>query len=58
MIQFILDNKAVLLGFLLALSELLALTSLKSNSVFQLIVNALKKAKDAVGPKPEATKAE
>lgn len=43
--QFILANKAVILGFLFALSELLALNpSIKANSVFQLIVNAVKQA--------------
>lgn len=41
--QFIIENKTVILGFLFALSEVLALTNLKSNSVFQLAYNALKK---------------
>jgi len=34
----------VVLGALLAISEVIALTKLKSNSVFQLIVNILKTA--------------
>lgn len=43
MIAFIQANAAVILGALLALSEILALIpSVKSNSVFTLIVNALK----------------
>lgn len=41
--EFIIANKAVILAFLFATSELLALTNLKSNSVFQLVYNALKK---------------
>ncbi len=51
--EFILANKVVILGFLLALSEVLALVpGVKSNSVFELILNLLKSAKDAViGPK-------
>ncbi len=37
-------NKVVILGFLFALSEVLALIpSIKANSVFTLIYNALKK---------------
>lgn len=40
--EFIVENKTVILGFLFALSEVLALTGLKSNSVFQLIYNGLK----------------
>lgn len=42
--EFLVANKVVLLGFLLALSEVLALIpSVKSNSVFQLVVNFVKK---------------
>lgn len=41
--EVIIANKAVILGFLFALSEVLALTGLKSNSVFQLVYNTLKK---------------
>jgi hypothetical protein len=41
---FIVANKVVLLGAALALSEALALIpSVKSNSIFQLVVSALKK---------------
>ena len=40
--EFIITHKVEILGFLFALSELLALTGLKSNSVFQLIYNSLK----------------
>ena len=44
-VDFILAHKVVILGFLFATSEVLALIpSVKSNSVFQLIVNAIKKA--------------
>jgi hypothetical protein len=43
--EVIVSNKAEILLFLFALSELLALVpSLKANSVFQLIAGALKKA--------------
>jgi hypothetical protein len=42
--DLIIGNKVVILGFLFALSEVLALIpSIKSNSVFTLIYNALKK---------------
>lgn len=42
--DFILAHKVEILGFLLALSELLALIpSIKANSVFQLLVNLIKK---------------
>jgi hypothetical protein len=42
--EVIVANKVVVLGFLFALSEVLALIpSVKSNSVFQLVVNVLKK---------------
>jgi hypothetical protein len=39
----ILANKEVVFGFLFALSELIALSPLKSNSVFQMIVGVIKK---------------
>lgn len=42
--EVIIENKFVIIGFLFALSEVLALIpSIKSNSVFTLIYNALKK---------------
>lgn len=44
--EFLLANKLVILAFALALSELLALIpSVKSNSIFQLISNGIKKLK-------------
>lgn len=44
MLQLILDNQSVILGMLLALSEVLALIpSIKANSIFQLVVGLLKK---------------
>lgn len=44
-IAFIIANKAVILGFLFALSELLALIpSIKANSIFEGIVGLIKKA--------------
>ena len=44
---FITENWAVIVGFLLALSELLALIpKVKANSVFQLALNILKKASE------------
>lgn len=44
-INFIIEHQIVILAFLLALSELLALIpGIKSNSIFQLIVNGIKKA--------------
>lgn len=44
--KFLIANQVVLIGFLLVLSEVLALIpGVKSNSVFQLIVNAIKKLK-------------
>lgn len=47
--EVIIANKAVVLGLLLALSEVLALVpQVKSNSVFELVVSILKKAKEAV----------
>jgi len=36
------ENIAVILAAALAISEVIALTSLKSNSIFQLVVNVLK----------------
>lgn len=43
MIEFIQANAEIILGALLALSELLALIpGVKSNSIFTLIVNAIK----------------
>lgn len=45
MIQYIIAHKAEILGALFALSEILALIpSVKASSVFQLIVNMIKKA--------------
>ena len=42
--DLIIANKVVILGFLFALSEVLALIpSIKANSVFSLVYNALKK---------------
>lgn len=42
--EVIVANKVVVLGFLLALSEVLALIpAVKSNSVFQLVINLFKK---------------
>ena len=44
MLEVIVANKVIILGFLLALSEVLALIpSIKANSVFQILVNAIKK---------------
>lgn len=44
--QFIIANKAVILGALLGVSEVLALIpGIKSNSVFQLVFNFLVKLK-------------
>lgn len=49
MLQVIVENKVVILGVLFALSEALALIpSVKSNSVFQLVFNIIKKAKEVV----------
>lgn len=43
-VQFLDQNKLVILAFLLASSELLALSpKIKSNSVFELVVSFLKK---------------
>lgn len=42
--ELVLAHKVEILGFLLALSEVLALIpSVKSNSVFTLVINLLKK---------------
>lgn len=42
-VQLLMDNSLIILGALLALSEALALIpGVKSNSVFQLIVNVIK----------------
>jgi hypothetical protein len=42
--EVVIANKVVIVGFLFALSEVLALIpSVKANSVFQVIVNVLKK---------------
>ena len=42
--DLIIANKVVILGFLFALSEVLALIpSIESNSIFTLVYNALKK---------------
>lgn len=50
--EVIIANKEVILIFLLALSELLALIpSIKANSVFQLVVSGLKKLKEVLAPK-------
>lgn len=44
--NFLIVNQVVLVGLLFALSEVLALIpSVKSNSIFQLLVNAIKKLK-------------
>lgn len=46
-------NILLILGVLLALSEVLALfPGVKSNSVFQLVVNIIKKVKEFISPKP------
>ena len=42
--ELVLANKAVFLGLTLAISEALALIpSIKSNSIFELVVNLIKK---------------
>jgi hydrogenase/urease accessory protein HupE len=47
--EVIIANKVVILGVLLALSEALALIpQVNANSVFQLVVNVLKKVKEVV----------
>ena len=51
MLEVIVANKVVILVFLLSLSEVLALVpSIKSNSIFQLVVAALKKVKEVTVP--------
>lgn len=48
MLSFFFEHQVAILGFLFALSEVLALIpSIKANSVFQLFVNLLK----SIGPK-------
>lgn len=43
-INFIINNKAVILGFLVATSEVLALIpSVKHNSIFEVVVDVLNK---------------
>ncbi|MGE3608000.1 MAG: hypothetical protein AB7I27_00330 [Bacteriovoracaceae bacterium] len=50
--EVILDNKEVILLFLLSLSEVLGLSpKIKANSIFQLVVGALKKLKEVFPPK-------
>lgn len=52
----IIANKEVIIIFLLALSEVLALIpGIKSNSIFQLAISALKKIKEII-VKPAALK--
>ena len=52
MLPVIIENKEVILACLLAVSEVLALIpSVKSNSIFQLVWNALKKAKEVLSKK-------
>jgi hypothetical protein len=54
---FTTENILIILGALLALSEVLALIpGIKSNSVFQLIVNIVKKVKEFISPKPNVFK--
>lgn len=46
MLQLMIDNKAAVLGLLLALSEVLSLVpGIKANGLFELIYNALKSVK-------------
>ena len=52
--NFIIEHGALILSFLLALSEVLALIpAVKSNSIFGLIVGFMKSIKDSVATKPE-----
>ena len=45
-VSYLMENKAVILGFLLALSELLSLSDkVKANGLFQLLLNFLKSVK-------------
>ena len=47
MVQFIIENKAILFGALFAVSEALALVpSIKANSVFQAFFNGLQLVKE------------
>lgn len=47
--EVIVANKEIVLGLLLALSEVLALVpQVKANSVFQLVAGLLKKAKEVI----------
>ena len=49
MIQAIIEHKAVILGLLLAISECLALIpSVKSNSIFQMLVSLVTKTQPSV----------
>jgi len=45
LMEFLTANSVVILAALLAISEVIAVTPMKSNSVFQMIVNGLKKLK-------------
>lgn len=50
--EVIIANKEIVLLFLLSLSEVLGLIpSIKANSIFGLVVGALKKIKEMVSPK-------
>lgn len=52
-INFIVENKVLILSVLLGISEILgSFEMFKSSSVFELVVNWLKKLKDMVAPKP------
>lgn len=49
MLEVIVANKVIIVSALLAISELLALVpGIQSNSIFQLVVGALKKIKSVV----------
>lgn len=41
--EVVIANKAVIFGFLFALSEVIGLSPLKSNSIFQMVASFLKK---------------
>ena len=45
LMEFLTANSVVILAALLAVSEVVAQNSVKSNSIFQMIVNGLKKLK-------------
>lgn len=50
-IKVVVENKVLILGVLLGVSEILGSFSVfKSSSVFELVVGWIKKAKDAVAP--------